>query len=73
MTKVGKIDSFAHTFVDACVKEVISGRVGFMNTECTFVRNLMKGIAYKTMISSNVLNENAQENFDYIVRKLTYD
>jgi hypothetical protein len=73
MTKVGKIDSFAHTFVDACVKEVISGRGGFMNTECTFVRNLMKGIAYKTMISSNVLNENAQEDFDYLVRKLTYD
>lgn len=73
MTKVGRIDSFAHTFVDACVKEAISGRVGFVNTECTFVRNLMKGIAYKTMISSDVLNENAQEDFDNLVRKLTYE
>ena len=73
MTKVGRIDSFAHTFVDACVKEVLSGRVGFINTECTFVKNLMKGIAYKTMISSDVLDDDAQENFDYLVRKLTYD
>ena len=73
MTKVGKIDSFAHTFVDACVKEVIGARVGFMNTECTFVKNMLKGVAYKTLISSDVLNENAQENLDYIVRRLTYD
>jgi hypothetical protein len=73
MTKVSKIDSFAHTFVDACVKEVIGARVGFINTECTFVKTLLKGIAYKTMISSDVLNDNAQENLDYIVRKLTYD
>ena len=73
MTKVGKIDSFAHSFVDSCVKEVISGRVGFVNTECTFVKNMLKGVAYKTMISSNVLNDDARENLDHIVRRLTYD
>ena len=73
MTKVGKIDSFAHTFVDACVKEVIGARVGFINTECTFVKNLLKGIVYKTITSSQVLNEESQNNLDYIVRKLTYD
>lgn len=73
MTKVGKIDSFAHTFVDACVKEVIGARVGFVNTECTFVKNLLKGVVYKTIISSQVLNEESQNNLDYIVRKLTYD
>lgn len=73
MTKVGKIDSFAHTFVDACVKEVIGARVGFINTECTFVKNLLKGVVYKTITSSQVLNEESQNNLDYIVRKLTYD
>ena len=54
MTKVAKIDSFAHTFIDSCIKEVISGRVGFVNTECTFVKSLLKGIFYKTLSSSNV-------------------
>lgn len=73
MTKVGKIDSFAHTFVDACVKEVIGARVGFINTECTFVKNLLKGVMYKTITSSQVLNKESQNNLDYIVRKLTYD
>lgn len=73
MTKVGNIDAFGHTFVDACVKQIISERVGFVNTECTFVKTLLKGVVYKTLNSSTVLNDDAQENLEYIRRRLTYD
>lgn len=73
MTKVSNIDAFGHTFVDACVKQIISERVGFVNTECTFVKTLLKGVVYKTLSSSNVLNNEAKDNLKYVARRLTYD
>lgn len=73
MTKVSNIDAFGHTFVDTCIKQIISERVGFMNTECTFVKTLLKGIVYKTLSSSNVLNNEAKDNLKYVARRLTYD
>jgi len=73
MTKVGRIDSFAHTFVDACVKEAISGRVGFVNAECTFVKTLLKGIAYNALISNHIFTDETNTNLDNILNRLTYE
>lgn len=74
MTKVRySVDLFGHTLVDAAIKEVLSERVGFINTECTFVKTLLKGIAYKVLDSAYVFTDETKTRLNNVLNKLTYD
>ena len=74
MTKVRySVDLFGHTLVDAAVKEVLSSRMGFMNTECTFVKTLLKGIAYKVLDSTYVFTDETKTKLNNVLDRLTYD
>ena len=65
-------DSFGRKFIDKNINSITRIHFGFIDTECTFVENLLTGIVYNTLDSASILDETRINSLNNLLNKLVW-
>lgn len=66
-------DNFGRKHINNSINTVVKMHFGFIDTDCTLVKNLLTGISYSLIDSAYILNKERLSSFNNLLTKLAYD